>query len=145
MSMLRAGLAALSLALLAGCSLRPSEPPAPPPKPPVNLSVDAQNCLTHQECTLKTSRTLLFVFDYAEAGAALVENENRVLSTPEKAPKKGWPAIRIQLADPDGGRFEFSSECRQKRCRIKESRLLNCYRAYLDGKSNLDGKACRFR
>ncbi|MFV3308638.1 hypothetical protein ACNFBT_25520 [Pseudomonas sp. NY15181] len=139
MSMLRAGLVALSLVMLAGCSLRPAQSPAPPSKPPVILPVDAQNCLTHEECTLKTSRTLLFVFDYAEAGAALVENENRVLSTPEKAPKKGWPAIRIQLADPDGGRFEFSSECRQKRCRIKAARLLSCYRSYLDGKS------CRFR
>ncbi|MHB9800063.1 hypothetical protein ACYCAX_19885 [Pseudomonas sp. MT3] len=144
MSMLRAGLAALSLVLLAGCSLLPPGASAPPPKPPVNLPVDAQNCLTHEECTLKTSRTLLFVFDYAEAGAALVENENRVLSTPDKAPKKGWPAIRIQLAAPDGGRFEFTGECRQKRCRIKESRLLSCYRSYLDGKSKLDSKACRF-
>lgn len=137
--MLRALLCILLLTFLAGCSLRPATPVAPPPKPPVDLPADAQNCLTHQECTLKTSRTLLFVFDYAEAGAALVENENRVLSTPEKAPKRGWPAIRIQLADPDGGRFEFSSECRQKRCRIKDSRLLTCYRNYLDG------KACRFR
>ena len=137
--MLRALLCVLLLTLLAGCSLRPAAPVAPPPKPPVDLPVDAQNCLTHQECTLKTSRTLLFVFDYAEAGAALVENENRVLSTPEKAPKNGWPAIRVQLADPDGGRFEFSSHCRQKRCRIKDSRLLACYRSYLDG------KACRFR
>ena len=137
--MLRALLCALLLTLLAGCSLRPAAPAASPPKPPVDLPVDAQNCLTHQECTLKTSRTLLFVFDYAEAGAALVENENRVLSTPEKAPKNGWPAIRVQLADPDGGRFEFSSQCRQKRCRIKDSRLLACYRSYLDG------KACRFR
>lgn len=137
--MLRALLCALLLTLLAGCSLRPAAPAAPPPKPPVDLPVDAQNCLTHQECTLKTSRTLLFVFDYAEAGAALVENENRVLSTPEKAPKNGWPAIRVQLADPDGGRFEFSSHCWQKRCRIKNSRLLACYRSYLDG------KACRFR
>lgn len=137
--MLRALLCVLLLTFLAGCSLRPAAPVAPPPKLPVDLPVDAQNCLTHQECTLKTSRTLLFVFDYAEAGAALVENENRILSTPEKAPQKGWPAIRIQLAEPDGGRFEFSSECRQKRCRIKESRLLNCYRSYLDGKT------CRFR
>lgn len=143
--MLRALLSILLLTLVAGCSLRPAEPVAPPPKLPVELPVDAQNCLTHQECTLKTSRTLLFVFDYAEAGAALVENENRVLSTPEKVPKKGWPAIRIQLADPDGGRFEFSSECRQKRCRVKESRLLSCYRDYLDGKTSLDGKACRLR
>lgn len=139
MSMLRAGLAALSLALLAGCSLRPAEPPAPPPKPPVDLPVDAQNCLTHQECTLKTSRTLLFVFAYADAGAPLVENQNRVLSTPAKVPKNNWPAIRIQLADPDGGRFEFSSECPQKGCRIKQSHLLSCYRKYLEG------KACRFR
>lgn len=137
--MLRALLSLLLLTLLAACSLRPPAPVAPPPRPPVDLPVDAQNCLTRQECTLKTSRTLLFVFDYAEAGAALVENENRVLSTPEKAPKKGWPAIRIQLADPDGGRFEFSSECRQKRCRVKKSRLLSCYRNYLDGKT------CRFR
>ncbi len=137
--MLRAWFSLLLLVLLAGCSLRPTAPATPPPRPPVDLPVDAQNCLTHQECTLKTSRTLLFVFDYAEAGAALVENENRVLSTPAKAPKNGWPAIRIQLADPEGGRFEFSSACRQKRCRIKEARLLNCYRSYLDG------KACRFR
>ncbi len=137
--MLRAWFSLLLLVLLAGCSLRPTAPATPPPRPPVDLPVDAQNCLTHQECTLKTSRTLLFVFDYAEAGAALVENENRVLSTPAKAPKNGWPAIRIQLADPEGGRFEFSSACRQKRCRIKEARLLNCYRSYLDG------TACRFR
>ena len=137
--MLRALLCVLLLTFLAGCSLRQAAPVAPSPKPPVDLPADAQNCLTHQECTLKTSRTLLFVFDYAEAGAALVENENRVLSTPEKAPKQGWPAIRIQLADPDGGRFEFSSECRQKRCRIKDSRLLSCYRSYLDGQT------CRFR
>jgi hypothetical protein len=142
--MLRALLSVLLLTLLTGCSQRPAQPVAPPPKPPVDLPVEAQNCLTHQECTLKTSRTLLFVFDYAEAGAALVVNENRVLSTPEKAPKKGWPAIRIRLADPDGGRFEFASECRQKRCRIKESSLLNCYRSYLDGKNKLDSKACRF-
>lgn len=140
MSYRRTGFALLFLAVLSGCSLmRTAQPPAPPPKPPVELPADAQNCLTHQECTLKTSRTLLFVFDYADAGAALVENENRVLSTPEKAPKNGWPAIHIQLADPDGGRFEFHSECRQKRCRIKASRLLNCYRSYLDGKS------CRLR
>ncbi|MFJ3052229.1 hypothetical protein [Pseudomonas nitroreducens] len=145
MSLLRAIFPALVLMLLAGCALHPAEPSPPPAKPPVELPVDAQNCLTHQECTLKTSRTLLFVFDYAEAGAALVENDNRVLRTPAKAPKQGWPAIRIELADPDGGRFEFSSECRQKRCRIKESRLLSCYRSYLDGKSNHDGKACRFR
>lgn len=137
--MLRALLCVLLLTFLAGCSLRPVAPVALPPKPSVDLPADAQNCLTHHECTLKTSRTLMFVFDYAEAGAALVENENRVLSTPEKAPKNGWPAIRIQLADPDGGRFEFSSECRQKRCRIKEARLLSCYRSYLDGKT------CRFR
>lgn len=145
MSLLRATFPTLLLVLLAGCSLHPVAPAAPPPRPPVDLPVDAQNCLTHQECTLKTSRTLLFVFDYAEAGAPLVVNENRVLSTPEKAPKKGWPAIRIQLAAPDGGRFEFSSECLQKHCRIKDSRLLSCYRSYLDGKSNPDGKACRFR
>lgn len=142
--MLRALFSILLLALLAGCSQRPAQPVAPSPQPPMDLPVEAQNCLTHQECTLKTSRTLLFVFDYAEAGAALVVHENRVLSTPEKAPKKGWPAIRIQLAAPDGGRFEFASECRQKRCRIKESSLLSCYRSYLDGKSKLDSKACRF-
>lgn len=145
MTYLRSGVTTLMLALLAGCSLHPTQPPAPPPKPPVELPVDAQNCLNHQECTLKTSRTLLFVFDYAEAGATLVENDNRVLSTPDNAPKNGWPAIRIQLADPDGGRFEFHSECRQKRCRVKESRLLSCYRAYLDGKTHLDSKACRLR
>ncbi|MCP8467443.1 hypothetical protein NK553_26170 [Pseudomonas sp. ZM23] len=137
---LRSGFAALLFVLLAGCSQQsPQQPPAPPPKPPVALAVDAQNCLTHVECTLKTSRTLLFVFDYADAGGALVESQGRLLSTPDKAPKNGWPALRIKLADPDGGRFEFHSECRQKRCRIKDSRLLNCYRKYLDGKT------CRLR
>ncbi|MFV3412586.1 hypothetical protein ACNFH8_10035 [Pseudomonas sp. NY15436] len=137
--MFRALLPALLLILLAGCSLRPAAPSGPPPKPPVDLPADAQNCLTHQECTLKTSRTLLFVFAYADAGAPLVVNDNRVLKTPDNVPRNNWPAIRIQLADADGGRFEFSSDCSQKGCRIKASRLLACYRSYLEG------KACRLR
>ena len=134
----------LLLFLLAGCAAQPPGAPAPAAAPAprasaVDLPVDAQNCLSHTECTLKTSRSLLFVFDYAAAGAPLVVSEGRLLSTPEKAPNKGWPALRIQLAKPDGGRFEFHSQCRQKRCRISEARLLACYRDYLQG------KACRLR
>lgn len=132
----------LLVLLLAGCA-GPAPTPSTPLEPPVakvsapGLLADAQNCLNHTECTLKTSRTLLFVFDYAAAGGALVESEGRLLSTPEKAPHNGWPALRIRLADPDGGHFEFHSECRQKRCRVADATLLACYRDYLDG------KACR--
>lgn len=132
----------LLVLLLAGCAGQTSSPP-PPAEPPAtrapaaSLPADAQNCLSHTECTLKTSRTLLFVFDYAAAGGALVESEGRLLTTPEKAPRNGWPALRIQLAEPDGGHFDFRSECRQKRCRISDAKLLACYRDYLDG------KACR--
>lgn len=134
----------LLVVLLAGCAAsRPSEAPpaevAPPRAQAVSLPADAQNCLSHTECTLKTSRTLLFVFDYAEAGGALVESEGRLLATPAKAPRNGWPTLRIQLAEPDGGHFDFHSECRQKRCRISDAKLLACYRDYLDG------KACRLR
>ncbi|SDI39498.1 hypothetical protein [Pseudomonas panipatensis] len=127
--------------LLAGCADRAAPPPVSAPEsasvPRVanTLPADAQNCLNHTECTLKTSRSLLFVFDYAAAGGALVESDGRLLSTPPKAPRNGWPALRIQLADPEGGHFDFHSECRQKRCRISNEKLLTCYRAYLDGQA----------
>lgn len=142
MTLLRRLIPALML-LLAGCAghapAPAPAPEAPPHKAAAQLPADAQNCLSHAECTLKTSRSLLFVFDYADAGAALVESEGRLLSTPAKAPRNGWPALRIQLADPDGGRFEFHSECRQKHCRISDERLLACYRDYLQGTT------CRLR
>ena len=130
--------------LLAGCAGHSPSTPAPAestpsPSPVVSLPTDAQNCLSHTECTLKTSRTLLFVFDYADAGGALVESDGRLLSTPAKAPRNAWPVLRIQLAEPNGGHFDFHSECRQKHCRISDAKLLACYRDYLDGKS------CRLR
>ncbi|KAF1065477.1 MAG: hypothetical protein GAK45_02144 [Pseudomonas citronellolis] len=130
------------LALLAACAQQVPQPTVSAqdrPLPPLPLAKDAQDCLSHSECTLKTSRTLLFVFDYASAGAPLVERDGRVLQTPVKAPAKGWPAIRIELPEAEGGRFVFASECRQKSCRPTSKRALGCYRAYLVGQS------CAFR
>jgi hypothetical protein len=54
--------------LLTGCAGQaplPIQPPALASAP----QFDPQQCATRAECTTKTSRTLLFVYDYA-AGAA---------------------------------------------------------------------------
>ncbi|MBF3254145.1 hypothetical protein HKW75_33645, partial [Pseudomonas aeruginosa] len=48
-----------------------------------------------------------------------------------------WPALRIQLAEPVNGRFEFESPCLRKSgkgCRYSQATLLKVYRSYLVGK-----------
>ncbi len=114
--------------LLAGCAGQPPVAPAPPPEP---VSSDPQQCLGRADCTTKTSRTLLFVFDYAEAGGALVQRKGPWLFTPSAAKPSGWPSLKIRLADPPAGRFEFASQCPAGNCRIGEADLLRVYRSYL--------------
>ncbi|WP_240008780.1 hypothetical protein [Aquipseudomonas campi] len=105
--------------------------PAPAPTP---LATDPQQCLSQAECTTKTSRTLLFVFDYAAAGGALVQRQERLLFTPADAPRSEWPAIYIRLAEPMSGRFDFNAECQTPSCRYSTAQLLQVYRDYLAGK-----------
>ena len=126
--------------LVAGCAGQPPVAPAPPPEP---VSSDPQQCLDHTDCTTKTSRTLMFVFDYAEAGGALVQRKGVWLFTPTAAKPSGWPSLKIRLADPPTGRFEFASQCPAGDCRISEGDLLRVYRSYLGGEpcSLLDPKA----
>lgn len=115
---------------LVGCATSP--PPAPAPAAPPAPG-DAQHCLSRAECTTKVARTLLFVFDYAAAGGALVERRGPLLFTPPNAPPSDWPSLRIRLAEPVNGRFDFASQCRSRTCRYSDAELRQIYRRYLDG------------
>ena len=88
-------------------------------------------CIERADCTTKVSRTLLFVFDYAAAGGALVQRQGRLLFTPDDAPASDWPALAIRLAEPADSRFEFAAECRSSSCRYDAEQLLRVYRSYL--------------
>lgn len=121
------------LLLQAACTTSPSL--EAPVAMPARSVPDPQQCLSQTECTTKTSRTLLFVFDYAAAGGALVQRQERLLFTPADAPRGEWPAIYIRLAEPMAGRFEFNAECALPSCRYSAEQLLQVYRDYLDGKS----------
>ncbi|MBU1282261.1 MAG: hypothetical protein KJ794_02480 [Gammaproteobacteria bacterium] len=130
------------LALLAGCAGQSpvSEPPAP-----VAIAVDPQQCLTRAECTTKLSRTLLFIFDYAAAGAPLVQREGRLLFTPADAPVSDWPALYIRLAEAEHSAFAFNAQCRTTACRLTTVQLLQVYRSYLLGQPcefHADARPC---
>ncbi|MFZ3155437.1 hypothetical protein [Pseudomonas sp.] len=116
------------LTVLAGCA---SQPPVSEPPAPVAVASDPQQCLTRAECTTKTSRTLLFVFDYAAAGAPLVQREGRWLFTPADAPLADWPALTIRLAETEQSAFAFDAQCRAQACRLTVEQLLQIYRSYL--------------
>jgi hypothetical protein len=104
---------------------------APPLPTDGYAGVDPQRCIERAECTTKVSRTLLFVFDYAAAGGALVQRQERLLFTPQDAPPGEWPALAIRLAEPADSRFEFAAECRSLSCRYDAEQLLRVYRSYL--------------
>ena len=125
------GLTALAL-LISACGSR--EPlPDTPASAQTRATTDAQACTERAQCTLKVSRTLLFVFDYASAGAPLVERQGRRLFTPLEAPVSAWPQIMIELAPAQAGVFGFASYCRQAACRFSDQQLLQLYRHYLRG------------
>ena len=119
----------LSFLLLAGCASQ--APNTVKPAVVAARSGDPQLCFERADCTTKVSRTLLFVFDYAAAGGQLVQRQERLLFTPREAPPSDWPALSIRLAEPAGGRFEFSTECQVAHCRYSAEQLLRVYRSYL--------------
>ncbi len=137
---MRRWLLTLPFLLLAGCAglHAPSRDVEEAASPSVARDpADPQDCLARSDCTTKTSRTLLFVFDYAEAGGELVVRDGRRLETPPAPQRSTWPALRIQLAEPVNGRFEFESPCLRKSgkgCRYSQATLLKVYRSYLVGK-----------
>lgn len=137
---MRRWLLTLPFLLLAGCAglHAPSRDVEEAASPSVARDpADPQDCLARSDCTTKTSRTLLFVFDYAEAGGELVVRDGRRLETPPAPQRSTWPALRIQLAEPVNGRFEFESPCLRKSgkgCRYSQAMLLKVYRSYLVGK-----------
>jgi len=118
------------LALLAGCA---GQSPVSEPSAPVAIAGDPQQCLTRAECSTKLSRTLLFIFDYAAAGAPLVQREGRLLFTPADAPVSDWPALYIRLAEAEHSAFAFNAQCRTTACRLTAVQLLQVYRSYLLG------------
>lgn len=131
----------LALVLLAGCAAQPhvSEPIAP-----VFVASDPQRCDSRAECTTKVSRTLLFVFDYAAAGAPLVQRDGRLLFTPADVPVTDWPALYIRLAEVEQSAFAFNAQCRAQTCRLTAPQLLQIYRSYLaDKPCAFSAAACR--
>ncbi|WP_068824819.1 hypothetical protein [Pseudomonas sp. BMS12] len=118
--------------LLSACAQQPiaTVPVAGSPTA-VDAIGDPQQCASQAECTTKTSRTLLFVFDYAAAGGTMVQRRERLLFTPSEAAPSDWPAIQIRLAEPRDSRFEFAAECRVANCRYDAAQLLRVYRSYL--------------
>lgn len=120
----------LVLLLLSGCvHSPPTEVTAPAPV----AVMDPLYCGSRADCTTKVSRTLLFVFDYAAAGAPLVQREGQLLFTPRDAAPSDWPAIRIRLAEPVDSHFEFDAQCKVSQCRHDAAQLLRVYRSYLAG------------
>ncbi|WP_339408898.1 hypothetical protein [Pseudomonas sp. EA_35y_Pfl2_R5] len=105
---------------------------------------DPQACLTRAECSIKLSRTLLFVFDYAAAGAPLVQREGRLLFTPADAPVTDWPALYFRLAETEQSAFAFNAQCRATACRLTVEQLLQIYRSYLaDNPCPISAAVCR--
>lgn len=104
----------------------------PVPATPV-VPADPQVCLSSIDCTLKTARTLLFVYDYAALGAPLPERNGSLITTPSDADQGPWPAISIRLPVAQDSRFLFSSLCLSRQCRYTGSELQDIYRRYLAG------------
>ena len=132
----------LALVLLAGCAAQPqvSEPIAP-----AIVASDPQRCDSRAECTTKVSRTLLFVLDYAAAGAPLVQRDGRLLFTPADAPLTDWPALYIRLAETEQSTFALNAQCRAQACRLTVEQLLQIYRSYLaDQPCAFTAALCRF-
>lgn len=127
---IRAFLTLALCAFLVGCTGQATLPAAPS-TPSVPLVSDAQRCLSRAECTIKLSRTLLFVFDYAAAGAPLVQREGRLLFTSADASVTDWPALTIRLAEAEQSAFAFNAQCRATACRLTVEQLLQIYRSYL--------------
>jgi hypothetical protein len=130
------------LTALAGCASQ-----SPVSEPPVAVVVpgDPQRCDSRAECTTKLSRTLLFVFDYAAAGAPLVQRNGRLLFIPADAPVSDWPALTIRLAEAEQSTFAFNAQCRAQGCRLTVEQLLQIYRSYLADKPCAFSTAlCRF-
>ena len=126
---------ALSACLLTACST--STPPSPvtvseASAPKFSMASDPQHCLSAIECSRKTARTLLFVYDYAALGAPLMQRTGNQLVSPTDLTRRQWPLVRIQLADA-GQSFQFRSSCLQRQCRYSQEDLLQIYRRYLAG------------
>jgi len=132
----------VGLIALAGCA---HQPPGSGPPVTVVAASNPQQCATRAECTTKTSRTLLFVYDYAAAGAPLVQREGRLLFTPADAPGSDWPAIYLRLAEAEHSAFAFNGQCRAQVCRLTVEQLLQIYRSYLaDQPCAFTTALCRF-
>lgn len=124
----------LAISLLAGCVSRPfGEPPAagaPAVRP--GVAEDPQTCQNSIDCSLKSARTLLFVYDYAYLSRLRPEREGNLIFMPGDAARGEWPAIRIRLPEADS-RFRFDSICLRQQCRYSRAELQAIYRRYLAG------------
>lgn len=124
----------LAIGLLAGCVSRPSgEPPtAVAPAVRSGAAEDPQTCRNSIDCSLKSARTLLFVYDYAYLSRLRPERQGSLIFTPGDAARGEWPAIRIRLPEADS-RFRFDSVCLRRQCRYSRAELQAIYRRYLAG------------
>lgn len=130
----------LGFSLLSACSSvqRPTPeaqalPANPPPSAHFEMAADPEQCLSEVECSLKTARTLLFVYDYAALGAPLIQRSGNQLVSPTDLNHREWPVVRIQLPEGGAQHFQFSSTCLARQCRYPAAELHSIYRRYLSG------------
>jgi hypothetical protein len=81
---------------------------------PVAEATDPPQCLGRTDCSTTRSRTLQFVFDYAAAGAPLVQRDASVV----------YSALCLRLAEAEQSRFEVHAQCRMPSCRIEGEQVL---------------------
>lgn len=141
--MLKKGLLLGASLALAAC--------ATPPQPPLETQVstprsddDPLQCAEAAQCTLKVARALLFVFDYAEQGGALVERDGRRLATPAQVKASPWPHLAIELPKAQHSAFSFHSDCGVATCLWTKAQLSRAFARYLDGqRCLLEASRCR--
>lgn len=97
------------------------------------MASDPEQCLSNVECSLKTARTLLFVYDYAALGAPLMQRTGSQILSPTNLKQRDWPVVRIQLPEDGAQHFQFRSACLARQCRYSAEELHNIYRRYLAG------------
>lgn len=132
---LRVPMLLLAIGLLAGCAGQSSSesPVAVASALRSRVAVDPQICQNRIDCSLKSARTLLFIYDYAYLSGLRPERQGNLIFIPGEAGPGRWPVIRIHLAAPEGGHFRFEGACLLRQCRYSGGELLTVYRRYLIG------------
>lgn len=94
---------------------------------------DPQDCLARMATARQDFAHPVVRLDYAEAGGELVVRDGRRLGY-RQPHRSTWPALRIQLAEPVNGRFEFEPCCARAGLPLQPGYAAEGLRSYLVGK-----------